>query len=125
MSYIMSNFLIGLEVPVTHINTVKLSKLITFKNVLCVLLFAFNFLSSPTLTKFVNHLHHTEVSFTALMCKSSKYFNTYCLHSAYATNTSHNSNLWHYRLGYISNFRLQLIRDLIVIIKKKLMFCYQ
>jgi len=52
------------------------------------------------------------------MCKSSKYFNTYRLHSICATNTSHNSNLWHYCLGYISNSRLQLIRDPIVIGKK-------
>jgi hypothetical protein len=41
------------------------------------------------------------------------------LHSSCAINTSHNSNLWHYRLGYISNSRLQLIRDPIVIIIKK------
>jgi len=57
------------------------------------------------------------------MCKLSKYFNTYHLSSACVTNTSHVSNLWHYHLGYISNSRVQLIRDPVVI--KKLMLYYQ
>jgi len=140
----------GQEVPVTHIDTVKLSKLITLENVLCVPSFAFNILSAPTLTKNVSccfvflsnacflqdltswttiglgemknglyHLKHVEVSPTTLICTLSKYFDTYRLHSACATNTSHHSNLWHYRLGHISNSRLQLIRDPIVIIIKK------
>jgi len=64
---------------------------------------------------------HIQVSPTTLMCKLSKYFDTHRLHSACITNTSPVFHLWHYRLGYISNSRLQLIRDPIVI-KKKVMF---
>jgi hypothetical protein len=41
----------GQEIPVTHIDTVKLSNLITLENVLCVPSFTFNLLSAPTLTK--------------------------------------------------------------------------
>ena len=135
----------GQEVPVTHIGTVRLSKLITLKNVLCVPSFSFNLLSAPTLTKTMpccfiflanicylqdliswttiglgekkNGLYqfqHIQVSPNALMCKLSKYFDIPRLHTACAANTSPNFNLWHYRLGHISNSRFQLIKDPIV-----------
>jgi hypothetical protein len=70
------------------------------------------------------HLQHIEVSPIALICKLSKYFDTYHLPFACVANTNHVSNLRHYRLGHISNSRLQLIKDPIVI-KKKLMLYYQ
>ena len=114
----------GQEVPITHISIIKLSKLITLENVLCVLSFAFNLIIAPTLAKNVSycfvflfnvcflqdlmswttiglsaiknslyHLQNIEVSPTTLMCKLSKYFDTYHLSSACVTNTSHVSNL--------------------------------
>jgi len=70
------------------------------------------------------HLQHIKVSPIALMCKLSKYFDTYHLAFACVANTNHVSNLRHYRLDHISNSRLQLIKDPIVI-KKKLMLYYQ
>jgi hypothetical protein len=66
------------------------------------------------------HLQHIEVSPIALMCKLSKYFDTYHLPFACVANTNHVSNLRHYLLGHISNSRLQLIKDPIVIKKKNL-----
>jgi hypothetical protein len=61
------------------------------------------------------HLKHVEVSPDALMCTLSKSFNIHSLHSVCATNTNHLFDLWHHRLGHISNSRLQLIRDPVVI----------
>ncbi|KAG6765397.1 hypothetical protein POTOM_029437 [Populus tomentosa] len=57
------------------------------------------------------HLKHVEVSPDALMCKLSKYFDNHHLHYVYTTLNTHPFDLWHYRLGHISNSRLQLIKD--------------
>ncbi|KAF9679350.1 hypothetical protein SADUNF_Sadunf06G0005900 [Salix dunnii] len=58
---------------------------------------------------------HIQVPPNALMCKLSKYFDIHPLHSTCATNTSPIFNLWHYRLGHISNSKLKLIKDPIII----------
>ncbi|KAF9668917.1 hypothetical protein SADUNF_Sadunf14G0053300 [Salix dunnii] len=58
---------------------------------------------------------HIQVPPNALMCKLSKYLDMHHLHSACVANTGLIPNLWHYRLGHISNSRLKLIKDSIVI----------
>jgi len=115
---------------VTHIETVKISALLTLTNVLCVPSFSFNLISASQLTKlfsccliflvdfcFIQHLLTWRMIGVGKECGGLLHLlnkpalppSTSPFPAQSASVKSVFSDVWHYRLGHLSNSRLQLL----------------
>ena len=119
---------------VTHIGTVKLSEKLTLTNVLCVPSFSFNLLSVNQLAKtnfcclifFGNMYFIQDLAYWSTVGLGKEFKGLYlleksisisssCFSTAGSINSAVNnvvkSEIWHSRLGHLSNAKLALMRD--------------